>query len=275
MELNKLFFDISIGKYNVLLYIVIIGLVVYFYIKFPCDKSNNLNENMTNVTDTQLADAVKKYYLSDEFVKNISVVAAQIQQSELNILGDLNVKGKFTSTSNNILAPGLVIAYVSPKIPNGWLLCDGKEYPIISYQNLYNVIERTFGETGNKNTFRVPNYNGAFLRGTGTLGPYSGPPLNKSQNHATQVHNHTISDNQIKYQTGIRLPPFTLPTPLIGKNNSIKGDHVEYNLDPSTNVNSQNDDTIKSNIQINNTTVNVDPNETRPYNFGVNWIIKI
>ena len=44
-------------------------------------------------------------------------------------------------------------------------------------------------------SFNVPDYRGAFLRGTGNNanvngGHYAGPALNAAQGHATQTHSH-------------------------------------------------------------------------------------
>ena len=52
-------------------------------------------ENMADITDAQISDAVKKYYLSDEFIKNISLVASQLQTNGLRIPGNLEAGRSF------------------------------------------------------------------------------------------------------------------------------------------------------------------------------------
>jgi hypothetical protein len=60
---------------------------------------------MTNASDSQINDAVKKYLVnSDEFIKNITNSANQIQRNGLQINGNLNVSGSIKTTgdiSNN------------------------------------------------------------------------------------------------------------------------------------------------------------------------------
>ena len=60
-------------------------------------------EHMADVTDAQIADAVKKYYLSDEFIKNISIVSAQIQQNGLTVPGNLKVDGNILTAGSSIM----------------------------------------------------------------------------------------------------------------------------------------------------------------------------
>ena len=41
-------------------------------------------------------------------------------------------------------------------VPPGWLICNGTQYPIASYTNLYNVLNTTYGSTS-PSYFKVPN----------------------------------------------------------------------------------------------------------------------
>ena len=63
---------------------------------------NKINqiENMADISDAQIAEAVKRYYLSDEFIKNISLVSAQLQSNGLNVPGPMNIKGKMNVSSD-------------------------------------------------------------------------------------------------------------------------------------------------------------------------------
>jgi microcystin-dependent protein len=82
---------------------------------------------------------------------------------------------------------GSIIAYTIANSPVGWLLCDGSEIDRTKYARLFASIGTTFGEGDGQTTFKLPDYRGAFLRGTGANGLYSGPSLNASQTHATQT----------------------------------------------------------------------------------------
>jgi microcystin-dependent protein len=64
--------------------------------------------------------------------------------------------------------PGTVIAFAgSASFLNGYLLCDGSIYNSQNYNALFNAIGTIYGDAGNGN-FCVPNYQGIFLRGTGS-----------------------------------------------------------------------------------------------------------
>jgi microcystin-dependent protein len=64
--------------------------------------------------------------------------------------------------------PGSIMAYTVANSPDGWLLCDGSTYTISSYTGLFNVIGHQFDSYGEEDlSFNVPDYRGAFLRGTG------------------------------------------------------------------------------------------------------------
>lgn len=61
-----------------------------------------------------------------------------------------------------------------------------------TYSNLFAIIGTQFG--GDTNTFNIPNYKGAFLRGAdaSSIARNVGPLLNVSQVDAIQNHTHHI-----------------------------------------------------------------------------------
>lgn len=56
--------------------------------------------------------------------------------------------------------------FPSATAPAGYLLCDGTTYNTTAYAALWSVIFYTYGGTGNN--FKVPNFQGCFLRGAGS-----------------------------------------------------------------------------------------------------------
>ena len=65
---------------------------------------NKKIEKMSNTSDFQIREAVKKYYSSNEFIRNISATSIEIQKNGLQVNGDLNVIGQIKATgeiSNN------------------------------------------------------------------------------------------------------------------------------------------------------------------------------
>ncbi|HYG63966.1 MAG TPA: phage tail protein [Thermoanaerobaculia bacterium] len=47
----------------------------------------------------------------------------------------------------------------------GWLLCDGSEVSKTHWRELYELIQDTYGKAGSADSFVLPDYRGAFLRG--------------------------------------------------------------------------------------------------------------
>ena len=110
----------------------------------------------------------------------------------LDVSGTINSSSAITVNYLPISPPiGSITAYTASTSPLGWLLCNGAAVSRVTYASLFSIIGTTFGAGNNTTTFNLPNYQGAFLRGTGTNGNYSGPIANTSQNHATQTHSHT------------------------------------------------------------------------------------
>ena len=169
--------------------------------------------------------------------------------------------------------PGSIIAYTMATAPIGWFVCDGSAVNRRQYQALFDVIGTTFGTGDGQFTFNLPDYRGAFLRGTGT-GPNeinSGPAINSAQDDAIKEHTHgvtvydpghahtqTSSNDDFNNNSGAY--PSGNPNP----------SYAQYDSGTRTWTN-----TINSNLTgITVTIGNTGSTETRPYNYGVVWLIK-
>ena len=202
--------------------------------------------------------------------------------TKLDVSGTINTSSQLTINYVPIAPPiGSITAYTLAISPPGWLICDGSSVSRIIYKSLFDVIGTTFGTGDNSTTFNIPNYQGAFLRGAGTNGNYSGL-LNTSQSHATQTHNHSASS--VVTDLGHTHTQTTLNDDF-NNNGPAYPEQFTGNSSPSfarsdsagtktwTNITSQMTG-ISVQTTINNNTTFTDANETRPYNFGVHWIIK-
>jgi len=67
--------------------------------------------------------------------------------------------------SKEMLPTGSILPFASNFIPDEYLECDGSEYSRSSYPDLYSVIGLTFGGSASRETFRVPDLRGLFIRG--------------------------------------------------------------------------------------------------------------
>lgn len=186
---------------------------------------------------------------------------------------------------------GTIVAFTGSVDPKGWLICDGRELDLPRFEKLYAVIGTQFGSSG-PYTFNIPDLRGAFLRGTGTnptYPEYSGASLNTTQTHATQVHHHGITDPS--HNHGITDPSHRHVQSGSGSVNegiavaasaNVQNDGTSYTSysytgitinDASTGI-TVNDLTVSDTYVAGAPPVRVDNKETRPFNMGINWIIK-
>jgi microcystin-dependent protein len=209
---------------------------------------------------------------------------------------------------------GSIVAYTVNNSPTGWLLCDGTSVNKKTYHALYEAIGNTFGGLVTDLSFNLPNYKGAFLRGIGTNNGYTGPStISSYQGHATQTHNHTATSTvtdglhrhtqnehihtasnriddpgHVHTQTTINDdfnesdgPPPGFTTDGDGTvtrtwnniNSNITNIDVITTVNPTIATMLDASSNITVSTTIGNSTTNV-ASETRPYNYGVYWIIK-
>ncbi|MEW7279837.1 phage tail protein [Aquimarina sp. 2201CG1-2-11] len=156
--------------------------------------------------------------------------------------------------ANNGAPTGSVMPYLGPTAPKGWLLCNGDPIPnpTTSGAALVALI-------GNN----TPDLKGMFLRGTGVSSENqkSGPELRttqnedfKSHNHEGKTGNHDNKNAQIKSVSRADIDKFLgsilIPQPTIVIEEVPLADHT-HTIPPSGGA------------------------ETRPVNYGVNYIVKL
>ena len=101
---------------------------------------------------------------------------------------------------------GMIASFAMETPPAGWHICNGGEYSLASYPELYAVIGTTWGEltdgsgsTGNTH-FRVPDLRGEFLRGfddaagndPDAADRTGGDAVGSSQSGMYSAHSHNI-----------------------------------------------------------------------------------
>jgi hypothetical protein len=160
--------------------------------------------------------------------------------------------------------------------PEGWVIADGTSRSNASdgrYNFIANILK--IGTISGSN-YTPPDLRGAFLRGgkrgaTSGYGSYasdmpSGQPV--SQTHATQTHTHGITDpGHVHNSKSAAVGGSSSTVSLRHMVYQVSGDYVYNNITEIKNN--------ATNISINNSTTSVNDDETRPYNFAVNWIIKL
>ena len=75
---------------------------------------------------------------------------------------------KYNLGNLSIIPSGLVIPFAGVNVPQGYLLCDGREVSRTDYACLFNVIGTAYGEGDGITTFNLPNLQDKFVQGSGT-----------------------------------------------------------------------------------------------------------
>jgi microcystin-dependent protein len=70
------------------------------------------------------------------------------------------------SSAPDFIPAGSVFCFAGLTCPNGYLLCDGSDYPIANYPALFNAIGNTFTALPDDINFQVPNLVDTYVSGT-------------------------------------------------------------------------------------------------------------
>jgi len=184
--------------------------------------------------------------------------------------------------AQNGVPSGTIMAYVGATAPVGWLLCDGNSFPDNVY---YAKLKDLLGGTN------TPNLSARYLRGTGVQEGRGGIPLKGTQYDELRQHSHSVNlttnttgnhnhdvngDSKIMRRDGkywVRWnstsggtysdapePPYTNRINVYDNDQMVtRGDH-SHTVSGNTASAGSSDGTY---------------GDTRPYSYGVNWIIKI
>jgi len=161
---------------------------------------------------------------------------------------------------------GMIAPFAMTSAPTGWLTCDGTAVSRTTYSDLFTAIGTTWGSGDGTSTFNVPDLRGAFLRGTGSHGTsnmangndFAGPSVGSFENDQIQDHGHNL-DNQIG-----------------ATNDFLGGSSADYGIRSSYSSTylSSTIGPVSSTAWNGNGTPRVG-DETRPFNAGINYCIKI
>jgi hypothetical protein len=104
-------------------------------------------------------------------LQNVSFVGTlnNISATTFSYLSNLtsNIQNQINNISNTTPVGSVIMFSGTGQSLNGYLPCNGQQYPIPSYTALFNVIRYTYGGNEATGFFNVPNFQGVFLRGAG------------------------------------------------------------------------------------------------------------
>jgi hypothetical protein len=134
-----------------------------------CSNSTAIGYSATATVSNQIvigtANESVDVYGNLFFSKNLNNISTTVfnylSGTTSNIQNQLNLLFSFTPS-------GTIIMNVSTSTAlTGYLSCDGSEVSKTIYANLYNAIQDVYGAPSNPANFKLPNFQGLFLRGYG------------------------------------------------------------------------------------------------------------
>jgi microcystin-dependent protein len=168
----------------------------------------------------------------------------------------------YAISANNGVPTGSIMPFIGTVAPEGWALCNGAVLPVTATALIALV--------GNN----APNLQGMFLRGTGNspVNNQAGPTLKGTQDDSLESHNHSASVNDPGHTHEYKDVFFSEGGGSIdvpnnrGLNGDTDGDNKGYEFQRTS---------ASATTGISVTTGNTGGTETRPVNYGVNYIIKL
>jgi len=193
-------------------------------------------------------------------IEQLTAPAAVISDEKLNHV-------PYAMSASNGVPTGSIMPYLGTTAPAGWVLCDGNVLPATA-KALIDMV-------GNN----APNLQGMFLRGTG-ISPENGEPgpaLKARQGDDNKRHIHGVGTLATS-SNGSHIHSITFHNDDYNGGGGTAKDGLEddtplntANTDNNKNTNASGDHTHP----ITGSTAPIGGNETRPVNYGVNYIIKL
>jgi hypothetical protein len=176
----------------------------------------------------------------------------------------------YAVSASNGVPTGSIMPFVGTIAPRGWALCDGSALPSSAGELKTLLVSNN-----------APDLRGMFIRGAGTNSNPSynnnvGPAVKVIQTELIKSHALTVTDNG--HEHGITDPGHRHLAPVKGGSGGGSNFGNGDGGDPSNSylTNSNTTGITKANNSVTNVNVNyVGGTETRPVNYGVNYIIKL
>ncbi len=186
--------------------------------------------------------------------------------------------GLATASVSTSPPPGSIMAYLGTSDPDGWVIADGNQRTNGADGRYNNLVSAplSIGSGSLNGNYTPPDYRGAFLRGAGKNGTdtsYEGGSVGAKQQHATQNHTHTVTDPGHGHNYSYGWPGTAADTSRYFWSNTLSNRGELTNASTLNSLLSITSNT--TGITLGNSFTSSNANETRPYNYGVNWIIKL
>ncbi len=95
-------------------------------------------------------------FLQDKITELSELITSETSSFSSSVATLNNSVNELLTYKESFIPVGTIIASQAPEIPSGFLLCDGAEIKIEEYQDLYNVIGTTYGQS-DSTSFCIPD----------------------------------------------------------------------------------------------------------------------
>ena len=250
------------------------SITLVFTLYYKDQNNNNVNIG-SPITANLTTDAFGVFsYVIDPSAVNSSALAnnqawLKIEEGDITISDEKLKHVPYAIAANNGVPTGSIMPFMGDTAPTGWVLCNGQSLSGVPGSNNLRTL------VGNN----APDLRGMFLRGTGVspVNNQSGPTLGQTQNEATKEHSHNAGALDIGSGTGQHT--HNSGSIWLDKSYADGDDGGSYNL---TNGGNSGEGAYVVNMsggghdhEITGSTASFGGNETRPVNYGVNYIIKL
>lgn len=195
----------------------------------------------------------------------ISNQSAYLRVSSVNVVfSDEKLQAvPYAIYAQNGVPTGTIVAYIGTTAPTGWLICDGGAIPNTPY---YANLRAFLGNN-------TPALQAMFLRGAGSGNGKTGPAVMGAQMDSFQSHSHVVNLNTNAAGSHNHTTNFYNDDYNNSGNGTPNGNGLIRDGGPSYAIPTN---TVNNHIHnVNGDTYTTGDTETRPINWGVNWIIKI
>ena len=140
--------------------------------------------------------ALKAPLESPSFTGTVVTAGDVSMNAKLNVAGNVSVN---PFSICNMMPTATIIQNISSIVPEGFLYCDGSAVSRTVYSRLFVAISTNYGSGDGFNTFNLPDFRAAFLRGTGSQSgaiSYSGGAVSIAGRQDDAVQTPLYASNQ-------------------------------------------------------------------------------
>ena len=196
----------------------------------------------------------------------ISTKSAYLKVSQLNaVFSDEKLQAvPYAIYAQNGVPTGSIMPYIGTTAPAGWLMCDGNAIPSGTFSD---DLKALLGTT------TTPDLRAMFLRGAGTGNLRTGPTVKTIQQDSFKTHLHGVNINTNANGGHSHTTTFYNDDYNNSGNGTPKGTGLIR--DGGAGYTIPTDAVANHNHNVNGNSDSTGDTETRPINYGVNYIIKL